>query len=202
MRKTMRSLTVLALAAMPALAQAADEHGHGEASSGGMPQLDFANPWTIAQVVWMFIIFGLLYYVMSAYALPQVAETLATRRARIDGDLEAAQASKQAADAAMAEHMAATARARNEAQAAIATATQQAQTEANAKAEALNAKLNEQIAAAEARIAASRDSAMGSLRSVANDTAEALITRLIGGKADKKAIDAAVGAELAARGQG
>jgi len=198
MSKTLRSLTVLALSAMPALAQAAD--GHGEASSGGMPQLDFANPWTIAQVVWMFIIFGLLYYVMSTYALPQVAETLAMRRARIDGDLEAAQASKQAADAAMAEHQAATAKARAEAQAAIATATQQAQTEANAKAEALNATLNEQIAAAEARIAASRDSAMGSLRSVANDTAEALITRLIGGKADKKAIDTAVGAELEARG--
>jgi len=200
MSKTLRSLTVLALGAMPALAQAAD--GHGGSSSGGMPQLDFANPWTIAQVVWMFIIFGLLYYVMSAYALPQVAETLAMRRARIDGDLEAAQASKQAADAALAEHQAATAKARAEAQAAIATASQQAQAEANLKAEALNAKLNEQIAAAETRIAASRDGAMGSLRTVAGETTEALLTRLIGGKPDRKAIDAAVGAELAARGQG
>jgi F-type H+-transporting ATPase subunit b len=138
--------------------------------------------------------------VMSAYALPQVAETLATRRARIDGDLEAAQGAKQAADAALAEHQAATAKARAEAQAAIATATQQAQAEANAKAEGLNARLNEQIAAAEARITASRDAAMGSLRSVASDTAEALVSRLMGGKADRTAIDAAVGDALVARG--
>jgi hypothetical protein len=61
----------------------------------GMPQLAFGHPeqgrYLVANVVWLFLIFGLLYYVMSAYALPQVAETLAARRARIDGDLEAAQ---------------------------------------------------------------------------------------------------------------
>ena len=49
-------------------------------------------------------------------------------------------------------------------------------------------------------ITASRDSAMGALRSVAADTAEALVSRLTG-FADRAAVEQAVGAELAARGR-
>jgi F-type H+-transporting ATPase subunit b len=181
---------------LPGVVQAAEQ-----ASSGGMPQLDFGNPWTIAQVVWMLIIFGLLYYVMAQYALPQVASVLDERRRTIDGDLEAAQASKAQADAAMAEHREATARARAEAQAAIAAASQQAQVEAAAKAEALNARLAQQIDAAEQRIGAARDAAMGALRQVANDTTAAVVSRLIGA-ADPAAIDRAVDRELTARAGG
>jgi F-type H+-transporting ATPase subunit b len=198
MSKSIRT-TALAAAvsigvALPALA--ADAGG----SSGGMPQLDFGNPWTIAQVVWMLVIFGLLYYVMAAYALPQVASVLEARRQRIDGDLEAAQAAKQSADRAMAEHLAATAKARAEAQAAIAAASQAAQAEAAKRAEEMNARLNAQIAAAEARIDAARDSAMGALRQVATETTDALLQRLIG-RVDGAAVEQAVGRELAARGR-
>jgi len=193
---------VMLLALAPCLAFAADTHA-GEPVTG-MPQLAFGHPeqgrYLIANVVWLFLIFGLLYYVMAQYALPAVGSVLEARRARIEGDLEQAQAAKQRADAAMAEHQASTARARAEAQAAVATATQQAQAAAAAKAEALNERLNIQIAAAEARITASRDNAMGALRSVAADTAEALVARLTG-FADRAAVDQAVGAELTARGR-
>jgi F-type H+-transporting ATPase subunit b len=198
MRNSLWSVTAFVFVTLPSLVSAADPHG--QSSSGGMPQLDFGNHWTIAQVVWMFVIFGLLYFVMSHYALPQVAETLAGRRVRIDGDLEAAQKAKQAADEALAQHQAATAKARAEAQAAIAEATKQAQAEATARAETLNARLSEQVAAAEARIVAGRDAAMGSLRTVATDTAEVLIDRLIGGSVERASIDQAVGAALTARG--
>ncbi|HZF75265.1 MAG TPA: F0F1 ATP synthase subunit B' [Acetobacteraceae bacterium] len=166
-----------------------------------MPQLDFGNPLMIAQIVWLLIIFGLLYYIMSAYALPRVEQVLEERRSRIAGDLAAAQAAKADADAAMAAHREATARARAEAQASIATATQAAQAEAAQRAEALNARLNQQIAEAEARIAQARDAAMGALRQVSTDTAEALVTRLAG-RADKATVGAAVDRALAARGQG
>jgi F-type H+-transporting ATPase subunit b len=199
MSKTIRTAIVLALAAMPAMAQVAAEHP-GATSSGGMPQLDFGNPWTIAQVVWMLIIFGLLYFVMAHFALPQVAGVLEARRQRIEGDLESAQAAKQRADAALAELQAATARARAEAQSAIAEATQQAQAEATARGDALNAKLAAQIDAAERRIAASRDAALGALRQVATETAEAVIGRLIGA-GDRGMVERAVDRELAARGR-
>lgn len=194
MRLSLRiAAAVPGLLAAPALGWAA------EASSGGMPQLDFANPWTIAQVVWMLVIFGLLYYVMAQYALPQVASVLEARRQRIEGDLEAAQDAKTRADAAMAEHREATARARAEAQAAIAAAAQQAMAEAGAKAEALNARLAAQIEAAETRIAAARDGAMAALRQVATETTDALVGKLIGA-VDRAAVERAVDRELAARG--
>lgn len=171
----------------------------------GMPQLLFDHPGQgpllIAQIVWLLLIFGLLYVIVSNYIVPQVGSILEERRRRIAGDLEAARAAKAEADAAAAEHREATARARAEAQAAIAAAVQQAQGEAAGRAEALNARLNEQIAAAEARIAAARDSAMGALRQVSAETAEALVRRLTG-TADRGAVEAAVGRELAARGRG
>lgn len=199
MKKTIRIATLLSLATLPAMAQVASEHP-GATSSAGMPQLDFGNPWTIAQVVWMLIIFGGLYYVMARYALPQVESVLEARRARIEGDLESAQAAKQRADAAMADHQAATAKARAEAQAAVGAATQKAQAEAAQRAEALNARLAAQIEAAETQIASARDNAMGALRQVATDTADALVTRLIG-RSDSAAVAAAVERELAARGR-
>jgi F-type H+-transporting ATPase subunit b len=196
MMKTIRTALVVAMAGLPAMALAAEQQ------SGGMPQLAFGNPWTIAQVVWMLIIFGLLYYVMAKYALPQVESVLEARRQRIEGDLESAQASKQRADAAMAEYQAATARARAESNAAINAAAAQAAEEAQARSDALSARLAAQIDAAEQRITASRDAAMAGLRQVATETAEALIGRLVGAAADPAMVSRAVARELALRGQG
>jgi F-type H+-transporting ATPase subunit b len=167
---------------------------------GGMPQLEFGNPLVIAQVVWMLLIFAALYWLVKNKGLPLVESVLAERRARIQGDLEAARTAKANADAAMAAHRDATAKARAEAQAAIAGALQNAQAEAEKRAEVLNAKLAEQVAAAEARIDAARTSVMGALRDVATDTAEALVQKLIG-QADRVAVGAAVGRELTARGR-
>ena len=197
MSKTIRATLAATLAALPGLAQAAADHAE---QSGGMPQLAFGNPMTIAQVVWMLIIFGLLYYVMVRYALPQVEGVLEARRARIEGDLDTARAAKNRADSALAELRAASAKARAEAQAAVATATQQANAEAQAHADALSARLTAQIEAADARIAASRDAAMGALRQVATDTTESVITRLLG-TSERGAAERAVDMELATRGQ-
>lgn len=170
-----------------------------------MPQLRFGDPMVIAQVVWLLIIFGLLYYIMANYALPGVAVVLEDRRRRIEGDLEAAHEAKSRADRAFEEHRTATAKARGEAQAAIAAATQRAQAAAGVQSEALNARLNTQIEEAERRIAVARDSAMGALRQVAAETAEALVGRLIGandrGAPDRGAVDRAVDRELVARGR-
>lgn len=182
----------------PGMAVLAADPQHPPEQAGGMPQLDFGNPLMTAQIVWLLLIFGLLYFVMKNYALPRVGEILEERRRRIAADLEAARAAKAEADAAAAAHREATQRARAEAQAAVASALQQAQDEAQKRAEALNARLAEQIAAAEARIGAARDSAMAALRQVATDTTEALVRRLVG-TADRAAVEAAVARELAAR---
>lgn len=200
----MRGLTtaiVLGGLVLPAVALAAT----GEAVPvEGMPQLAFGHPlqgrYLLANIFWLLVIFGLLYYVMAAYALPQVGSVLEQRAARIAADLEAAHGAKAQADAAMAAHREATAKARAEAQAAIAHATQQAIAEAAESGEALNAKLARQIAAAEAQIAQARDAAMGALRQVSTETTESVVAKL-GGRADRGAVSAAVDRALAARGR-
>lgn len=167
---------------------------------GGMPQLDFGNPLTTAQVVWLFVIFGLFVLVCYQWLLPPVGEVLASRRQRIGADLEAARAAKAEADEANAAHLAATKQARAQAQDSISAAVAAANAEAASRAEALNARLQEQIASAEARINQARDAAMGALREVATDAATALVETLSGIK-DQAAVAQAVDRQIAARGQ-
>ena len=182
------SLASTAMAAAPA----------GE-KKGGMPQLDFANPLTVSQVVWLAIIFVVLYLLLSRWALPQVGAVLEMRAKRIQADLEAAQAAKTQADAAVAELTAATREAQATAQAEIAGAVATAKDAAAAQAATLNARLEAQLADAEQRINAARTSAMGALRSVATDTASAVVSRLVGSAPAADAVERAVDGALAAR---
>jgi F-type H+-transporting ATPase subunit b len=48
----------------------------------------------IAQVVWMLLIFAALYWLVKNKGLPLVESVLEERRARIQGDLEAARTAK------------------------------------------------------------------------------------------------------------
>lgn len=183
-----------AMALLPAIAWAAEAE-----KQGGMPQLDFGNPLTISQVVWMGVIFLVLYMLVSFWALPQVDEVLAERARRIAGDLETARAAKAEADAAIAELTDATRRAHAEAQAAIAAALAEAKEAAAAEAQQFNERLDARLAAAEQQIAEARGAAMGALRQVAREAAEMLIRRLTSTTPDPQAVDTAVGSALAAR---
>jgi F-type H+-transporting ATPase subunit b len=169
-------------------------------AAGGMPQLDFANPLTTSQVVWGAIIFVTLYLLLSRFALPKVGAVLEERAAHIARDLEAARASKERADAGMADATQATARARSEAQAAVAAALDEAKAAAAAQAAALNEQLETRLKAAEAQITQARDQAMGALRQVASDTAREVVSRLTGAEPDADHVSSAVGAIMAERG--
>ncbi len=168
----------------------------------GMPQLNFASPLTISQVVWGAIIFVLLYIMLARWALPKVATVVDARHAIIAGDLETARAAKAEADGAVAELIAATREARAGAQAAVATATQTAKAEAAEQSAAMNQRLDAQLAEAEGRIGQARAAAMGALRQVANEAATSVITRLTGRAPDGALVDSTVGDLLTARGQG
>jgi len=191
--------TAVFLAGMSLLAaaQAATEPAHE--AKGGMPQLDFANPLTTAQVVWLAIIFVVLYLLLSRWALPQVGAVLEQRASRIQGDLEAAQSAKASADAAVLDLTAATRQAQATAQAEIAGAVAAANEAASAQAATLNARLEVQLAEAEQRIGAARAAAMGALRNVAADTASAVVARLVGSQPAPGMVEQAVDAALAAR---
>ncbi len=169
------------------------------AMAEGMPQLDFANPLTLHQLIWGAVIFIAFYLLASRSALPLVASVLEERANHISRDLESAQQAKTRSDAAVAEITAATAKARADAQAAINAALDEAKATAAKQAEALSARLDKQLAEAEAQIGAARDQALRALREVATDTATTVITRLTGAAPDPTRLDGAIGAALAAR---
>lgn len=172
------------------------------ARAEGMPQLDFANPLTTAQVVWGAIIFTLLYFLASRLALPKVADVLEERATHIARDLESAQAAKRKADGAVTELTEATAKARAEAQAAINAALDEAKAAAARDAAVLNERLERQLADSEAQIAAARTAAMGALRQVATDTASTVVARLTGAAPSQERLNSAIGRQMAVRGVG
>ncbi len=149
-----------------------------------MPQLDFGNPLTISQVVWMFLIFGALYLMLARWALPMVGEVIDAREQRVLADLDSARIAKEQADAAAAE---------------IAKAVAAAKAEAAEKARIDNEQLERQLAEAEQRIGVARNQAMGALREVAVDAASTVVTRLTGHPADPASVQAAVGQVMTAR---
>lgn len=170
------------------------------AQAAGMPQLDFESPLTISQVVWGAIIFVVLYVLLSRIALPKVGAVLADRAAHIARDLDAARASKEKADAGMAEATLAIARARSEAQAAVNAALEEAKAGAAAQAASLNEQLEARLKEAEAQIGQARVQAMGALRQVASETADAVVTRLTGTAPDPQRLASTVSAVMAQRG--
>ena len=165
-----------------------------------MPQLDFSNPLTISQVVWMFIIFGALYAALRFWALPLVGGVIETREQRILADLDSARVAKEQADAAVAEIVERSRSAAAEAQAQIAEAIAAAKAEAAEKARLDNERLEQQLAEAEQRIGVARNNAMSALRQVATEAATTVVARLTGQSPDPARIDAAVGEAMAARG--
>ena len=167
----------------------------------GMPQLDFANPLTTWQVIWGAVIFVVLYLLLSRWALPQVSDVLAMRAATIAKNLEAAAGAKAQADKAVTELTEAIRAAQAGAQAEINRAIDAAKQAAAEQSAGLNARLDAQLKSAEQQINAARATALGALRQVATETAQVVIDRLTGVAPDRGALDAAIGAELAARGQ-
>ena len=196
-----RILLAMTLSAMPALAWAASSAGGPPVE--GMPQLAFGHPvqgpLLIGQVVWQVIIFFALFMLMAFVALPRLGAVIENRRQRIEGDLDAARAAMQSAEAAIAAQREATQAARAEAQAAVNAAMQAAQQEMDAKAEALNAALAKQVADAEARIDQGRKAALGAVQQVASDTVGALLAKL-GASADAGKVQTAVQHQARARG--
>jgi F-type H+-transporting ATPase subunit b len=171
----------------------------GVALADTMPQLNFANPLTALQAVWLLVIFLGLYVLLKDWGLPQVARVVDARNASIRQDLDTAQAAKQRAEAAVVEMHQTIARARAAAQARIAEEVARAKAEAAARAAEANQALEARLTEAEAQIAEARNAAMGALRQVAAETTDSVVTRLLGIPPAAGAVNQAVDRALAAR---
>lgn len=169
------------------------------ASAAGMPQLQFNNPLTLWQVFWGAVIFLVLYLLLSRSALPRVESVLAERRGRIDGDLDAAKAARREADKTIEELRLARREATAEASGIVDKVVADAREQAATRIREMNQRLEAEIAQAELAVSAARQTALGSLRTIASDTAQLLVERLTGAGTDHALVEAKVDTALAAR---
>nr|WP_224701463.1 F0F1 ATP synthase subunit B [Devosia sp. CJK-A8-3] len=154
-----------------------EAHG-GDHASGVFPPFD---PSTFpSQLLWLAITFGALYLVMSKIALPRIGGILENRKAIIDTDLAAADASRQKTDAAIAAYEAALAAAKAKAQGIANETRESIQADLAAKRSAVEADLTAKVTAAEARILATKTEALTHVDEIATETAQTVVSQLVG----------------------
>lgn len=165
----------------------------GGGSAIGMPQL--CPEWMGNQVFWLVITLIAIFLILSRIALPRIAAILAERQGTITNDLAKAEDLKRQAEEAEAAYNQALTDARAEAQAIVAETKAEIAADLKAATDKADADIAAKAAESEKAISAIRASAMENVSTVAKDTAAAIVEAL-GGKADAKAIDAAVAAKV------
>lgn len=165
----------------------------GAEAEGVFPPFDPAT--FPAQLIWLAITFGLLYYLMSRIALPQVGSILEERDKRIAADLAEAGRLKDETDTAIAAYEQALAEARQNAHGIGQAARDKAKAESDQNRAAIEGDLERRMGEAETRITEVKDRALAEVDGIARDTAEAIVNALLGpGSARQNEIAAAVDA--------
>lgn len=149
-----------------------------------------------SQFVWLALVFGTLYLLMSRIALPRIASIMDARQQRIDGDVAEAKRLKDESDAAIAAYEKALADARGRAQTLANETREKHAAAAEAARKALDESLNDRIAQSERTIAERRTAAMANVQGIAADAATAIVERLTGSAPASADVARAVAASL------
>ncbi len=157
-----------------------------------MPQIVQIADTISSQVFWLLVFFGLTFLVVGLGMVPKIMGTVDLRDQQIAGDLAAAQAARDAADSEEEAWRKRENDNRAAAQALIAEAKGKAAKATEAKLAAAQAKLDEQLAQAEAAIDVARTSAMAEIEGVAADAARDIVARIAGTEVEPAAAKAAV----------
>ena len=153
-----------------------------EQGTSGLPQFDIGQ-WP-GQMVWMVIIFAILVLLFTYVFTPRVGGTIAEREDKIGGDIGQARRLRDEAEAQSKAAADELAEARARAQKLAADAKSAVANEAARRQADEEARLGQVMAEAEARIFAARTEAMGQVRGIAAETAQAIVERLTGLGAD------------------
>jgi F-type H+-transporting ATPase subunit b len=171
----------------------AETTAHSEAPGGHPPFPPFESEHFPSQLVWLAVSFVVLYVLMSRIALPRIGGIMAARSKAISDDLAAAERLKEQSNAANAAYEKALADARGRAQGIASATREQEARKTDELHKRLEAELHDKLAAAERSIAKTRDAAMSNVRSIAAETAGAIVERLIGQRPRDEDIAAALG---------
>ena len=146
--------------------------------SGGLPQLHV--PHFSPQLVWLAITFAALYFILSRFSLPRIAEVIEERRDRIQRDLDEAARLKTETEKALAAYEQELAAARNRAGTIARETRDKLSSEVDSERARVDAQVNAKLADAEKRITDMKSKALTQVNVIASDTASAVVTQLIG----------------------
>lgn len=166
--------------------------GHTEASHEKGPFPPFQKEFFASQLVWLVLSFVVLYVLLWKIVLPRVGGILEARRLRIEGDLADAAKAKAASEAAAAAYEKALADARANAQALAAKIRQELAAQSESRRKELESGLAAKLADAEKKIEATKAAAMKNVRGIAFDAASAIVERLTGVAPATPALERAV----------
>jgi F-type H+-transporting ATPase subunit b len=145
-----------------------------------------------SQILWLVITFGLFYLFLKRVVMPRLGSIIDVRNDRITQDLDHAARLKGEADAAVAAYEQELAEAKVNANKIGQQANDAAKAQAEGTRKKLEAELEKKLGEAEASIASIKAKAMKEVGTIAEDTTSAIVEALVGGKADKSEIAAAV----------
>jgi len=158
---------------------------------GGFPPFDTTT--FPSQLFWLAVTFAFLFTVLWRVAGPKINAAITNRRGAINSAIAEASKARAEAEAAQAGYEAALAGARSRGN-ALAEETRQKLNAEIAKAKAAaDIQAHDAMAAAEARIATTRETAKGHVKTAARDAAIAIVERLTGDKVSAEDATAALG---------
>jgi len=159
-----------------------------------MPQFD---PSTFAsQIFWLVVMFAALYWVVAKLAVPRVGQVLEQRARVIQDDLDRAMQLKTETDAALAAYETAMSAARGQAGDHMRAILADVKAVADQRTAEISATVAKQVADAEARIAKAKQDAMDSMKTLAGESASAIVAKLTGLNPDGGAVANAVATVL------
>ena len=160
----------------------------------GMPQLDistFSN-----QIFWLVITLVIIYFVLSKIALPRIASVLSDRQMTISNDIARAEDLKQSAVDAENAYNLTLSEARLEAQTIIDETKVEIKQELLEATEKADVEISKRAAESEKAILEIRKGALKAVEEVANDTAQAILGKIMPSLNDNKTIKKAVSGRM------
>lgn len=159
-------------------------------SSGGLPQFDFTS-WP-SQIFWLVVFFIVLYTIFSKAVLPAIGNTMETRKGHIDGNLAEAEALSQKAAQIEANLKAELKKAAKEASDIIHAAEQETKDKMDQALAGFREKYEQEISAAEARIAGAKQIALQEMESSLADIASVMVEKMTGDRPDRASVEQAL----------
>ena len=133
-----------------------------------------------AQLFWLALSFGALYFLMARIALPRIGEVIEERRDRIQRDLDEAARMKMETDAALKAYEQSMADARGNAQGLAKETRDKLAAQTEAERHRVEAQLNAKLVETEKRIAETKTRALTSVDEIASSTAADVVAALTG----------------------